>query len=125
MKETLYKCTICKREYPFNQIKYNKEEKIVCKTCAVAKVESKVKIPAIRINENPKNVEQPIMKAEQKKKPVEEIIKYVCTSCKYRFKLGKGSKISKNCPYCGKATVEVDNYDANQIIREASNPRGY
>ena len=53
----------------------------------------------------------------------EKPIKYLCTSCKYKFTRKPTQEVSK-CPYCGKFTIVVDaNLGAEKLINDSMNKR--
>lgn len=67
--------------------------------------------------------------AEQTPKPkkssekTEKMVKYVCTSCRYKFSRKASQEVSK-CPYCGKTSIVVDNdLGAEKLINESVDKR--
>jgi len=53
----------------------------------------------------------------------EKMIKYICTSCRYKFQR-KASQAVEKCPYCGKESVVVDSQlGAEKLIKESDNKR--
>ena len=53
----------------------------------------------------------------------EKMIKYVCTSCKYKF-ARKGSQEVEKCPYCGKETIVLDSaMGADQMLKESTDKK--
>ena len=104
---TLYKCTRCKREFNFNNIKYDKDKKLVCVDCLQ-------KILKLRkneiVNEKPEN---------------NEPVKFICVNCRFKFSVKKGSVKALKCPFCGKTKLMlVKKYkDENDLIKDSSDPR--
>jgi len=68
--------------------------------------------------------------AEQTSRPVkktveksEAMIKYICTSCKYKFSRKKSQEVTK-CPYCGKNSIVLDSgLGADKLLKESDNKR--
>jgi DNA-directed RNA polymerase subunit RPC12/RpoP len=54
-------------------------------------------------------------------KPIirKELMKYVCTNCKYRFQRSLEHGYVRTCPYCGRNTVQKEQKLAS-IIKEVS-----
>ena len=103
----LYTCSRCKREFNFNSIKYDANKSLICSECHEKK----------QIREK---------KELKKEKPEDnEPINFICLSCKFKFKVKKGSQQNLKCPYCGKTKLMVvKRYkDEDDLIRDAMNPR--
>ncbi|MGV8171359.1 MAG: hypothetical protein ACP5OA_01565 [Candidatus Woesearchaeota archaeon] len=67
--------------------------------------------------------------AEKAPKPVkktehsEKMIKYICTSCKYKFSRKETQEVAK-CPYCSKNTIVLDSgLGADKLLKESDNKR--
>jgi|WetSurMetagenome_2_1015567.scaffolds.fasta_scaffold1135516_1 DNA-directed RNA polymerase subunit RPC12/RpoP len=67
--------------------------------------------------------------AEQTPKPVkrpertEEMRKYICTACKYKFSRKKTQEVSK-CPYCGKNSIVLDSgLGADKLLKDSADRR--
>ena len=105
---SLYTCSRCKREFNFDNIKYDDNHRLICVECLgkQKKLEKKEKLS--------------IEKAEEG-----EAIKFICVSCRFKFSVSKGSPKTLKCPYCGKTKLMlVKKYkDENDLIRDASDPR--
>ena len=53
----------------------------------------------------------------------EKMVKYICTSCKYKFSRKESQEVIK-CPYCGKERVVFDSaLGADKILHEAEDKR--
>ena len=98
-----YQCSICRKHFPFEKIRYNEQQQIVCKACSGHKEEEDAKIDKA--------------KAEELKIP------FICSSCRFKFSLG--IKQAKRCPYCGKGQLmEVKKYkDVNDLIDESADEK--
>ena len=105
---SLYTCTRCKREFSFDNIKYDENNRLICVECLEKqkKVEKKEKLK--------------LEKAE-----VGGTIKFICISCRFKFSVKKGSSKAVKCPYCGKTRLMlVKKYkDENDLIKDSVDPR--
>ena len=105
---TMYTCTRCKRDFDFDNIKYDENNKLVCIECLEKqqKIEKKEKLH--------------LEKAEE----VEEI-KFICASCRFKFSVKKGSQKVVKCPYCGKTRLMIVKHykDENDLIKDSMDPR--
>jgi predicted RNA-binding Zn-ribbon protein involved in translation (DUF1610 family) len=53
----------------------------------------------------------------------EKTIRYICTSCKYKFQRKESQEVGK-CPYCGKSMIVLDSQlGADNIIKESSDKK--
>ena len=110
---SLYRCSRCKREFNFDNIKYdsnNKHDsnnKLICVECLEKqqKIEKKEKLS--------------LEKAEEG-----EEIKFICVSCRFKFSVKRGSPKAVKCPYCGKTRLMiVKRYkDENDLIKDSMDP---
>ena len=74
-KPQLYRCNVCKEEFPFEGIKYSKGgDGTVCKSCYEKDIEKKAK-------------------EKSTSAIVEDIIRVICMDCNYRFSWRKKSKV--------------------------------
>ncbi|MBI3026559.1 hypothetical protein HYY70_00445 [Candidatus Woesearchaeota archaeon] len=105
---SLYKCSRCKKEFNFDGIKYDTDNRLICVECLdkQKKIEKKEKL----------NVEE----AEEG-----ETINFICVSCRFKFPVKKGSPKSIKCPYCGNTRLMmVKKYkDENDLIKDSMDPR--
>jgi DNA-directed RNA polymerase subunit RPC12/RpoP len=53
-----------------------------------------------------------------KKAPKDEIIKYACLKCKYKFERRKDKPATK-CPYCGESKLEEVSNQAAKILADS------
>ena len=103
----LYTCTRCKREFNFNNIKYDEDKKLICVEC----LEKKQKLVKKQLSK-----ERP-----EDNKPID----FICVSCRFKFSVKKGSPKELKCPYCGKTKLMVvKKYkDENDLIKDSENHR--
>ena len=105
---TMYTCTRCRREFGFENIKYDENNKLLCLECLEKqhKIEKKEKLR--------------LEKAEEG-----EEIQFICASCRFKFSIKKGSAKAVKCPYCSKTKLMVvKKYkDENDLIRDSADPR--
>ena len=104
---TLYKCTRCKREFNFGNIKYNEENLLVCIECLNKEQQFKKQNPDI---EKPEDLQS---------------VKFICVSCRFKFSIKKGSQHQPKCPYCAKTKLMlVRKYKTeDDLIKDSMNPR--
>ena len=104
----LYTCSRCKKEFNFDNIKYDSDNRLICVSCLdkQKKIEKKEKL----------NLE----KAEKG-----EEIKFICVSCRFKFSVRKGSPKALKCPFCGKTRLMlVRKYkDEDDLIKDSMDPR--
>ena len=105
---SLYTCSRCKKEFNFNNIKYDENKNLICVQCLdkKQKLEKKGKLK--------------IEKAEE-----QEDINFICTDCRFKFSIKKGSPKAIKCPYCGKTKLMiVKKYkDENDLIKDSMDSR--
>ncbi len=68
---------------------------------------------------------RPVESAVQQKKAVkaEKMIKYICTSCRYKFSRKASQQVTK-CPYCSKETIVVDSQlGADNLLKESTDKK--
>src|SRR3989338_9604537 len=104
---SLYTCTRCKREFNFDNIKYDEGRNLLCIEC----LEKKEKL---------RKKEIILEKPEE-----QEEIKFMCYSCRFKFSVKKGSAKELKCPYCGnKKIMVVKKYkDVNDLIKDSMNTK--
>lgn len=104
---SLYTCTRCKREFNFNNIKYDEDKKLICVECLAKK--QKLAKKSIS-HEKPEDNEQ---------------VNFICVSCRFKFSIRKGSQKAVKCPYCGKTKLMiVKKYkDENDLIKDSEDHR--
>jgi len=103
----LYTCSRCKREFNFNNIKYDENKKLVCIECMEKTQElSKKRVASEKADDN-------------------EPINFICVSCRFKFSVKKGSSKAIKCPFCGKTKLMlVKKYkDENDLIKDSMDPR--
>ncbi len=105
---TSYTCTRCRRDFDFDNIKYDENNKLICIECLdkQRKIEKREKLK--------------LEKAEQG-----EDIDFICASCRFKFSIKKGSPKAVKCPYCSKTRLMiVKKYkDENDLIKDSTDPR--
>ena len=109
-----YMCTICKLSFGFDGMTYSSDGKrLLCKNC---------------YNQAAKKNDKPALGESKAKTTASQLspaapdsTKVMCVDCKYKFFLRKGSRISQNCPYCGKNRLaKYDELTADNLINEVS-----
>ena len=105
---SLYACSRCKREFNFDNIRYDENNKLICVECLEKqhKIEKKEKLSLEKAGSG-------------------EEIKFICMSCRFKFSVRKGSPKEIKCPYCGKAKLMlVKKYkDENDLIKDSMDSR--
>ena len=101
-----YLCTRCREKFSFEQIRYDRNHKIVCKGClGILDQEEKRK---------------GLMRARDFEK-----IRLICMDCRFKFSVKRGSQQAIKCPYCNKTHLMlVKKYkDENDLIKESMHER--
>ena len=106
MTSPLYACSKCKKEFNFNNIKYDESHKLFCADCFS-------KRPLVQ-----KVIEEPVSNGPHK-------IQFICLECRFKFKVTAGSDQRMKCPFCNKTRLMiVRKYkDENDLINDSMNPR--
>ena len=104
----LYTCSRCKKEYNFNNIKYDFDHSLICTYCMEKREQLQKKEE---------------LKSERPKE--QEPVKYICLSCKFKFSIKKGSAKALKCPYCSKTKLMVvKKYkDEDDLINDSADPK--
>ncbi len=99
-----YLCSKCKNKVSMDKIRYDTEgTSLVCLDCYGSKTSRSSSL---------KNEKEPETKAEK--------IKVICTDCRYKFSLKKGTTAALKCPYCGNNRLVKDQTSVDEIIKEVS-----
>ncbi len=105
---SLYSCSRCRREFNFDNIKYDENNRLICVECLdkQQKTEKKEKLSL-------------------EKADAGEEIRFICVSCRFKFSVRKGSPKAVKCPYCSRTKLMlVKKYkDENDLIKDSMDPR--
>ena len=104
---SLYTCSRCRREFNFNNIKYDEDHSLICAECL--EKQSKIKKKEVHLE-----------------KPEEtEAIDFICLNCRFKFSVRRGSPKALKCPYCNKTQLMViKKYKSeNDLIKDSMNHR--
>ena len=103
---TMYACSRCKREFNFNNVKYDENKLLICLECLDKRQKLGKKKLNIKITEP-------------------RIINFICVSCRFKFLVKKGSQKAIKCPYCGNTKLMlVRKYkDENDLINDSMDSR--
>jgi len=105
---SLYTCTRCRKEFNFDNIRYDENNKLICVSCLEKqqKIEKKEKLSMEKAEEG-------------------EAINLICVECRFNFSVKKGSPKAIKCPYCGKTRLMiVKRYkDENDLINDSMDTR--
>ena len=106
---TLYQCTSCKLQFPFDKIKYSKDgNRIICLDCYNKIINKEERDKAMQKNES---------KFAQ---PASEGIKVMCVNCSYKFTYRPKPQLRPKCPYCGKNNIrKYEELTADKLLNEA------
>ncbi|HLG23596.1 MAG TPA: hypothetical protein VI564_01565 [Candidatus Nanoarchaeia archaeon] len=106
MAMALYTCSRCKKEFNFNNIKYDSDNLLVCLECI------KNKVP-------------PIAKKKESKPEQPDKLNFICLECRFKFNIKREQLNSAKCPFCSKRRMMlVKRYkDENDLIEDSMNPR--
>jgi len=101
-----YACSLCKKEFKFEDVRYGNNGKIVCIDCYK------------QSSQDSKKTE--IVLEQEKKKTKNEDIKIICKDCRYKFILKKKIRGAIRCPYCSGNNLMKDDITARTLIEEVS-----
>ena len=105
---TMYTCSRCRKEFNFDNIKYDENNRLICVECLEKqkKIERKERLKLEKAGEG-------------------EAIKFICASCRFKFSVKKDSAKALKCPYCSKTKLMlVKKYkDEDDLIKDAMDPR--
>lgn len=101
-----YQCSRCKEKFPFGQIRYDRNQKIVCLKC-------------LGILEKERQRKDQMSAADFIK------LNFICMNCRFKFSVTKGSRQALKCPYCNNTQLmQVKKYkDENDLITESMDER--
>ena len=107
-----YLCALCRREFPFEHIRYSDDGKrLVCTNCYTP------------TSNREEQRSRKAVSAEQGAAPAAkspQAIKYICNDCRYKFVIRPGSRVRHVCPYCGKNRLVEDAFTADMLLEEAA-----
>jgi DNA-directed RNA polymerase subunit RPC12/RpoP len=107
-------CRVCNREVRMEQMTFDRvKNQYICNTCYSRANSLK---PMARKTEEPS---KPSIFGT-KKSPKEEIVKYACHNCKYKFERKRDKAVTK-CPYCGGSKLEEVSNEAAKILADSDN----
>lgn len=104
---SLYTCHRCKKEFNFNNIKYDNNRNLICVEC---------------LEKSQKLVKKQVKLAKLEE---QETINFICYHCRFKFSIKKGSPKEIKCPYCGKTKLMiVKRYkNENDLIKDSMDHR--
>lgn len=112
-KESLYNCSLCKLDFPFEKIMYAPDGKrLICSDCCRV---YKLKTLSEQDSKNTARA-----KFEVETKEVKKGINVICKECRYKFVLRIIKRKKNICPYCGKANLMRDEGIAQKILDDVS-----
>jgi len=107
MSSNNYLCKKCKKKVMLDKIRYDVNGvDLICVDC----YDSKANKPATNLD----------TEREERHINSGERIKVICTDCRYKFSLRKGSHIALRCQYCGSSRLVRDQTAVDEIIKEVS-----
>ena len=102
----MYTCTRCKRDFDFDNIRYDLNGKLICVECLGKQ----------------QNIEK---KEKEIVEKASEPINLICVSCRFKFRVRKGSQQAMKCPCCGKTKLMIvkKSKDEDDLIKDSMDPR--
>jgi len=109
-------CRSCGRQVKINQVILDPIKKAyVCNSCY-----SKAHSSMSPVNKSKPVETKPGIFGGRKPAEKEEIVKYACLHCKYKWSKKKGKEVVK-CPYCGGTKIEEVSNEAAKILADSDN----
>ncbi len=110
-------CRSCNRQVRMEQMTFDKvKSAYICNACYSRANPSKMALGRSRPAET---ASKPSIFGGKKDKK-DEIVKYACPKCKYRFER-KRDKPATKCPYCGGTKLEEVSNEAAKILADSDN----
>jgi DNA-directed RNA polymerase subunit RPC12/RpoP len=112
-------CRSCGRKVLMHNMRTDSSgENMICVDCY--KRNSSLKGATASVSEIAAEHKPPVKKTSEK---TEKMVRYICTSCHYKFSRKSTQEVSK-CPYCGKTNIVVDkSLGADKLLNEAMDKR--
>ena len=114
-------CRTCGRKVLMHNMRPDDDgEHMICKDCWTRKAGVKGATSVLGKKSDVENTPYEPPKSQVKKtEKSEKMIKYICTSCKYKFQRKADQDVHK-CPYCGKESIVLDSaLGADNIIKQS------
>ena len=101
-----YLCTRWREKFPFEQIRYDRNNKLVCKGCLGILEKEEAKKERMNAQDFAK-------------------IHFICLNCRFKFSIRRNAQQKLKCPYCNKtALMHVKKYkNEDDLINEAMDER--
>lgn len=100
----LIMCRRCGKKNPVKDMKFDANGKdLICAVCAKGSISTVKSVPKATTS----TVNKPVM------------VKYSCTSCKYKFSRKKEIGMPNVCPFCGKPSVQKDQLTSADNLLDA------
>lgn len=108
-------CRTCNRQVKISQVSLDPVKKVyVCNSCYSRGHPSMPPISKSKPVETKPGIFGGTKLAAEK----EQIVKYACLHCKYKWSKKKGKEVTK-CPYCGGSKIEEVSNEASKILAES------
>ena len=112
-------CRVCGRKILMHNMRLDDDkENMICNDCYQKKSSASQPVSALTKKALENNPYEP-SKSKAKSTKSEKMIKYICTSCKYKFSRKESQHVEK-CPYCGKNSIVQDTQlGADKLINDS------
>jgi len=115
-KPILYACSLCKLQFPSNNIRYATDgKKLICLVCFNKLYKKKQQEATIKEKQSYEYSNPALEFGTVLNKP----ILVICTHCRYKFHYKTNFK--PFCPYCGKSSLKkYEEFTAQKILNDAA-----
>ena len=108
MQLSIFKCIRCKNHIKKEDLRYDLEGKnYMCKQC-LHQVITYYNAKDLRDKEVPMVI-------------TSDKIRLICYDCRYKFSVGKDSRLATVCPYCAGHKLLKDEFSIEKVLKDAGN----
>lgn len=106
ISSTLYTCSLCKKEFQFDNIRYGDDGKrIVCLNCYKESMKTQTQDDNFKRTAVSKVIDT-------------DTLKLICMDCRYKFSFKKKARSNLRCPYCSGTHLMKDEITASKLLEE-------
>jgi len=115
-KPVLYACSLCKLQFPSNNMRYASDgKKLICLECFNKVYKKKQQQDLIKEKQSYEYSKQ----SPESRAVLNKPILVICTHCRYKFHYKTNFK--PFCPYCGKSSLKkYEEFTAQNILNDSA-----